>query len=110
MYSPLLCCYWKKNIMVSCDLTYVSVLLQIFLPLTIMGMAIREYFPAIAQLKVLARSATDIVWRLPVLPINLLGERDRLLHDGTIGAIAFQKLTLSNLTRGSNLYWCAQSP
>ncbi|EIE23622.1 hypothetical protein COCSUDRAFT_63149 [Coccomyxa subellipsoidea C-169] len=42
-----------------------------------------------------------------VLPINLYGRRDRHLEDVTTGAVAFQRLTLSSLARGSDQYWVA---
>ena len=41
-----------------------------------------------------------------VLPINLLGTRDAHIWNGASGDVAFQRLTISSLARGSNLYWC----
>ncbi|CAL8472023.1 g11565 [Coccomyxa elongata] len=56
--------------------------IQIFLPLTIVGMAI-------------------------LLPFNLYGQREKHFMDVTTGAVAFQRLTLSSLERGSQQYWVA---
>lgn len=43
-----------------------------------------------------------------VLPVNLYGRRDWRFADVTSGAVAFNRLTLSSLERGSHQYWCAQ--
>ena len=41
-----------------------------------------------------------------MLPLNLLGTRDAHRVNGASGEVAFQKLTISNLARGSDMYWC----
>ena len=48
---------------------------------------------------------------LAVLPINLNGDRV-VAYTGEVlqGNLEFQRLTLSNLTRGAPTYWCATEP
>ena len=105
--------------------------IQIFGPLTILAMAVCMYLPAPPDLLLLVHAMClksncllpnhskqaqqmSLVWFWAVLPINLQGNRIDQASDPHHLATAnyhaatstFAKLTLSNLEKGSQLYWC----
>lgn len=56
-------------------------------------------------------SPIEYLCDVAVLPINLNGNRV-VVYTGEVlqGNLEFQRLTLSNLTRGAPTYWCVSEP